>query len=108
MDTPKNVKSKRWAAIGEGLSSWIKQWLEMQIDQAPGAWVFPSERLKAAVSKHNCWRRNFVPRLEPVGLAWANFQVQRRTHSCLLDELNVDPQVRAGKMGHSVDVNQNE
>ena len=32
----------------------------------------------------------------------------RRTHSCLLDELGVDPQVRADQMGHSVDVNQNE
>ena len=31
----------------------------------------------------------------------------RRTHSCLLDELGVDPQVRADQMGHSVDVNQN-
>ena len=31
----------------------------------------------------------------------------RRTHSCLLDELGVDPQVRADQMGHTVDVNQN-
>jgi len=30
----------------------------------------------------------------------------RRTHSCLLDELGVDAQVRADQMGHSVDVNQ--
>jgi site-specific recombinase XerC len=30
-----------------------------------------------------------------------------RTHSCLLDELGVDPQVRA-EMGHTVDVNQNK
>lgn len=31
----------------------------------------------------------------------------RRTHASLLDELGVDPQVRADQMGHSVDVNQN-
>ena len=37
-----------------------------------------------------------------------NFQVMRRTHSCLLDELGVDAQVRADQMGHSVDVNQNK
>ncbi len=31
----------------------------------------------------------------------------RRTHSCLLKELDVDPQVRAEQMGHTVDVNEN-
>jgi hypothetical protein len=35
-------------------------------------------------------------------------KLQARTHSCLLDELGVDPQVRADQMGHSVDVNQNQ
>ena len=32
----------------------------------------------------------------------------RRSHACLRDELEIDPQVRADQMGHSVDVNQNE
>ncbi len=45
---------------------------------------------------------------EKIGLAWVNFQVMRRTHSTLLVELDVDPQVRADQMGHSVDVNQNQ
>jgi integrase len=31
----------------------------------------------------------------------------RKTHRCLLKELDVDPQVRAEQMGHTVDVNQN-
>jgi hypothetical protein len=34
-------------------------------------------------------------------------QVMRRTHSSLLDDLGVDPQVRADQMGHTVDVNEN-
>ena len=72
------------------------------------AWVFPSEKLTTPLLKDNCWRRNFLPRLTTVGLQWANFQVMRRTHSCLLDELGVDPQVRADQMGHTVDVNQNK
>ena len=55
----------------------------------------------------NCWRRHFVPQLKTVGLEWVNFQVMRRTHSCLLKELDVDPQVRAEQMGHTVDVNEN-
>jgi hypothetical protein len=53
------------------------------------------------------WRRHFLPRLSPVGLGWANFQVMRRTHSSLMDDLGVDPQVRAEQMGHTVDVNEN-
>ena len=36
-----------------------------------------------------------------------NFQVMRKTHSCLLKEFDVDPQVRAEQMGHTVDVNEN-
>ena len=32
----------------------------------------------------------------------------RRTHASLLDDLDVDPQVRADQMGHGVDVNQNQ
>ena len=49
-----------------------------------------------------------LPRLKEVGLEWVNFQVLRRTHSSLLDDLGVDPQVRANQMGHGVDVNRND
>ena len=105
--TPKTPKSRRWAALGEGLSAWIARWLEMLPDTGPEGWLFPSERIVTPLSKDNCWRRNFLPRLKPVGLEWANFQVMRRTHSSLSDELEVDPQVRADQMGHTVDVNQN-
>ena len=31
----------------------------------------------------------------------------RRSHSSLLKELDVDPQVRAEQMGHTIDVNEN-
>ena len=40
-------------------------------------------------------------------MEWVNFQVLRRTHSSLLDDLGVDPQVRADQMGHDADLNQN-
>jgi integrase len=106
LDTPKTFNSNRLAALGGGLSAWIRQWLEILPDSRPVAWVFPSER-GTPVLKDNCWRRNFEPRLKAVGLEWVNFQVMRRTHSCLMSELDVDPQVRADQMGHSVDVNQN-
>ena len=40
-------------------------------------------------------------------LGWANFQVMRRTHSSLMNDLQVDPKLVADQLGHTVDVNQN-
>ncbi len=47
------------------------------------------------------------PKLEKVGLEWANFQVMRRTQWCLMRGLNVDPKVVADQLGHTLDVNLN-
>jgi len=107
VDSPKSRYSVRWAALSDGLLSAIAKWRLMALDPSPGAWVFPSERLTTPIRKDNCWRRHFKLRLEKAGLGWVNFQVMRRTHSCLLKELDVDPQVRAEQMGHTVDVNEN-
>jgi integrase len=107
IDTPKTFKSRRSAALGDQLSVWIRQWIEMLPDGGPDGWLFPSERGTTPVAKDNVWRRHFLPRLKEIGLGWVNFQVLRRTHSSLLDDLGVDPQVRADQMGHEVDVNQN-
>jgi integrase len=108
LDTPKTFKSRRLAALGDGLIAWLGQWLELLPDSSPDAWLFPSETGKTPVAKDNCWRRHFQPRLKAVGLGWVNFQVMRRSHASLLSDLGVDPQVRADQMGHGVDVNQNE
>jgi integrase len=107
VDSPKSVRSVRWAALSDGLQSSIDEWRGLSVDTGSDAWVFPSEKMSTPLSKDNCWRRNFLPRLLPVGLGWANFQVMRRTHSSLLNELGVDPHVRAEQMGHTVDVNEN-
>jgi integrase len=107
IDSPKSTYSVRWAALSDGLLSAVEEWRSLAIDPSPDAWVFPSEKLSTPIRKDNCWRRGFLPRLKPLGLAWVNFQVMRRTHSCLLKELDVDPQVRAEQMGHTVDVNEN-
>jgi integrase len=107
VDSPKSVRSVRWAALSDGLQSSIDEWRGLSVDTGADAWVFPSEKISTPLSKDNCWRRNFLPRLLPVKLAWANFQVMRRTHSSLLNELGVDPHVRAEQMGHTVDVNEN-
>jgi len=107
VDSPKTVRSTRWAALSDGLRGSIEEWKKLSLDTRDDAWVFPSEKRTSPLSKDNCWRRHFLPRLLPVGLGWGNFQVMRRTHSSLLDDAGVDPQVRAEQMGHSVDVNEN-
>jgi integrase len=107
IDTPKSTHSVRWAALSDGLLAAIEEWRMRSIDTGPEAWVFPSEKLTTPISKDNCWRRHFAAPLKGVGLGWVNFQVMRRTHSCLLKELDVDPKVRAEQMGHTVDVNEN-
>jgi integrase len=107
IDSPKSVRSVRHAALSDGLLTAIDEWRAMSLDTRADAWVFASERLTTPLAKDNCWRRWFLPKLKPIGLAWANFQVMRRTHSSLLKELDVDPQVRAEQMGHTIDVNEN-
>ena len=107
VDTPKSVRSVRFAALSDGLLVSIDEWRTVSRDTSANAWVFPSERLKTPLAKDNCWRRSFLPKLKPIGLAWANFQVMRRTHSSLLKELQVDSHVRAEQMGHTIDVNEN-
>ena len=107
VDSPKSVRSIRFAALSDGLLVYIDEWRAISLDTCEDALVFPSERLTTPLARDNCWRRGFLPKLTPVGLAWANFQIMRRTHSSLLKELDVDPQVRADQMGHTVDVNEN-
>jgi len=107
VDTPKTPRSVRWAALSDGLLATIQEWRAVSINTSPDAWVFPSEKLTTPLSKDNCWRRYFKPKLESVELSWVNFQVLRKTHSSLLADLDVDPQIRADQMGHAVDVNQN-
>lgn len=107
VDSPKSVRSVRFAALSDGLLVSIDDWRSVSLDTSADAWVFPSEKLTTPLAKDNCWRRSFLPKLTPVGLAWANFQVMRRTHSSLLKELDVDPHVRAEQMGHTIDVNEN-
>jgi integrase len=97
----------RWAALSDGLLGSIEEWKKLSLNASDDAWVFPSEPRTTPLSRDNCWRRRFLLKLLPVGLGWANFQVMRRTHSSLLDDLGVDPQVRAEQMGHTIDVNEN-
>jgi len=42
------------------------------------------------------------PKLEPVGLDWATFQVLRRTNASLGHDAGVDPKVATGQRGHGI------
>ena len=104
LDTPKSQRSEREAAFSDRLLVAIAEWRRKAPSTESAAWVFPSERLTTPVGKENLWRRCFVPKLEPVGLEWANFQVMRRTNSSLMKKYNVDPKVGADQRGHGIGV----
>jgi hypothetical protein len=104
IDSPKSNRSVRYAALSDGLLASIDEWRDVSLDTGSDAWVFASAKLTTPLAKDNCWRRHFLSKLKPIGLSWANFQV---IYSSLLKELDVDPQVRAEQMGHTIDVNQN-
>ena len=106
IDTPKTSTSVRYAGLPDGLLRDIELWRAMTVVTRDDALVFPSERM-TPLAKENVWRRAMLPKLEPVGLAWANFQVMRRTHSTLMRGLGVDGKLVADQLGHSLDVNQN-
>jgi integrase len=104
LDTPKTQRSEREAAFSDGLLGAIAEWRRKARCTEPTAWVFPSEKLTTPMGKDNLWRRCFLPKLEPVGLQWANFQVMRRTNSSLMKKAKVDPKVGADQRGHGIGV----
>jgi integrase len=107
VDTPKSSLSVRRAALSEGLIIEIEAWRTVSLVSENDAWVFPSERLLTPLSKDNCWNRNIKPKFAKAGLAWANFQVMRRTHATLMGELGVDGKLVADQCGHTLDVSAN-
>jgi integrase len=106
IDSPKTDQSVRKAALPEGLLRDIEVWRMMAVSTQDDAWVFPSERM-TPMSKDNCWNRNIKPKLDKIGMCWANFLVMRRTHATLMNELGVTGKLVADQLGHSLDVNQN-
>ena len=107
VDSPKNGRSARLVALGDGVATLMAKWGSIAVNSSPSAWVFPSEIMRTPIRKDNCWRRHMEPKLRSVGLEWANFQGMRRTHCDLVQGNRIDPKVDADQLGHSVDVNLN-
>src|SRR5580658_2394046 len=103
IDTPKTRSSNRSVAVPPQTSFLLREWME-RIDADPQAWVFPSESLKTPLWRDNAWYRHMRPKLAKVGLAWANFQVMRRTHASLGHDAGVDPKVAADQRGHGIGI----
>lgn len=67
-----------------------------------------SFRANTPLTRDNVWRSKLLPKLKPIGLEWANFQVMRRTHATWSKQIGVDAHTRSAQMGNTVDVNENE
>jgi len=106
LDTPKTQKSVRMVALSAIVREDLENWLAVSPNGVEG-WLFPSEKLTTPLSKDNALYRYMRPRLKTVGLEWVDFQVMRRMHASLMQELGVDPKIVADLLGHDVNVNLN-
>jgi integrase len=103
IDTPKTTSSRRTVAIASETVRQLQEWMEL-VDDSPKAWVFASENPAKPMWRDNVWYRYMKPKLEPLGLGWANFQVLRRTHASLGHDAEIDPKVAADQRGHGIGV----
>jgi integrase len=103
IDDPKTALSKRKVGIPSTTAAVLREWMEL-VDRKPEAWLFASENPAKPLWRDNVWYRHMKPKLETVGLEWANFQVLRRTHASLGHDIHVDPKVAADQRGHGIGV----
>jgi len=103
IDTPKTTSSRRTVAIPSETGRQLQEWMEL-VGEDPRAWVFASENPLKPMWRDNVWYRYMKPKLEPLGLGWANFQVLRRTHASLGHDAGIDPKVAADQRGHGIGV----
>jgi integrase len=103
IDTPKTTSSRRTVAIPPKSSILLKEWMGL-VGEKSTSWVFASENPETPMWRDNVWCRYMKPKLEPLGLGWANFQALRRTHASLGHEAGIDPKVSADQRGHGIGV----
>ena len=104
IDSPKTQKSEREVGLSPKTIRYLTEWLELARGSRPEGWVFPAENLTSPLSRDNVWRRNILPKLEKIGLGWANFQVMRRANTNLGRKGRVDDKVAADQRGHGLGV----
>ena len=93
-----------YAEVAIGMTSSVRK----GIDYAGAAGTRAGNRPRdSGRGWHVCGLGASASALKSAGLAWVTFQVMLRTHSSLLRELDVAPEIRAQQIGHTVDVNEN-
>jgi len=103
LNTPKNGRSRE-AVLSDGTVDDLRVWRQMALSTAADAFVFPSENAASPLDMGNIWMRNFAPKLKPLGLDWATFQILRRTNATLSKKAGVDAKVSADQRGHGIGV----
>lgn len=103
IDNPKTNPSRREVAIPPRTAELLSKWMSSAVGPEPEAYIFAGERGKPI------WRDTLLydhirPKLKPLGLEWADFQVMRATHASIGHRLKLDPKVTADQRGHGVGV----
>lgn len=108
IDSPKNDRSARRVALSLGTLAMLELWIDTLPSRDPASWVFPTEKGNRPQNRDNIWTKRMLPKLKPIGLEWATFQVMRRSFASKAKEAGVDAHTRSAQMGNTVDVNENE
>ena len=106
IDTPKGRKGKRTSrtvGLSPGTIAELNVWRTLLLKQGPESYLFPTER-ETPLRRDNVWYRDLLPKLKPVGLEWATFQVLRRTNASLSRRAMIDDKVAADQRGHGLGV----
>jgi integrase len=108
IDLPKNDRSIRQVALSLGTIALLEIWVADLANNAAEAWLFPTEAGNHPQGRDNIWTKKMLPKLKKIGMAWATFQVMRRSFASKAKEAGVDAHTRSAQMGNTVDVNENE
>jgi len=74
IDEPKTKRSTRRVALTIATAAMLEQWKLLLLGSTPETWIFGSEK-GTPMRRDNIWRKSMYPKLKPVGLEWATFQV---------------------------------
>ena len=82
----------------------LRAWVAALPANEPSAWLFPSTALSTPLDPDNIRKDKIQPALKPLGLAWVNFAVLRRSHSTHHKSVGTDPKLIADQQGHGLGV----
>jgi len=72
------MSGQRQVALTLGTKTLLEVWVPTLDTGSDSDWLFPSEN-GTPIRRENLWPRYILRKLEPANLAWATFQVMRRS-----------------------------